>query len=64
MHPRVLGKPAWELVRGLVRSEVLEGWTLCGGTGVALQFGHRISEDLDFFRSGDFDVDALLMQFP
>ncbi|MFC1628697.1 nucleotidyl transferase AbiEii/AbiGii toxin family protein [Gemmatimonadota bacterium] len=62
MHPRVLEKPAWDLVHSLVRSSILEGWTLCGGTGLALQFGHRTSEDLDFFRSHDFDVDELLVQ--
>ncbi len=26
----------------------LEGFTLVGGTALALQIGHRISEDLDF----------------
>ncbi|MFC1499987.1 nucleotidyl transferase AbiEii/AbiGii toxin family protein [Candidatus Zixiibacteriota bacterium] len=62
MHPRVLEKPVWELVRSLVRSSLLEGWTLCDGTGLALQFGHRTCEDLVFFRSNDFEVDELLMQ--
>lgn len=28
----------------------LRGWTLAGGTGLALQLGHRLSEDFDFFR--------------
>jgi hypothetical protein len=27
----------------------LAGWTLAGGTGLALQLGHRISDDFDFF---------------
>ena len=62
MHPRVLEKETWDLVRGLVRDEVLVGWTLCGGTGLALQFGHRPGADLVFFRSDDFEVDSLLMQ--
>ncbi len=62
MHPRVLENVSWDLVRGLVRSSILKGWVLCGGTGLALQFGHRTSEDLDFFRPGDFDVDSLLIQ--
>ena len=30
------------------------GWTLAGGTGLALQFGHRLSEDFDFFRTEGF----------
>ncbi len=62
MHPRVLDQPTWQVVRELVKDSILEGWTLCGGTGLALQFGHRISEDLDFFRADDFEVDELLRQ--
>jgi len=34
-------------VRRLVRAGHAEGWTLAGGTGLALQLGHRTSEDLD-----------------
>jgi hypothetical protein len=37
----------------------LQGWTLAGGTGLALQTGHRISEDFDFFRVDDFSVGSL-----
>lgn len=33
---------------------------LAGGTGLALQLGHRISEDFDFFTSSNFNNDALL----
>jgi hypothetical protein len=32
----------------------LEGWILSGDTGLALQMGHRVSEDLDFFRTKQF----------
>jgi hypothetical protein len=49
MHPQVLSGSAWELVAELNRAGLLSEWTLCGGTGLALQFGHRLSEDLDFF---------------
>jgi hypothetical protein len=59
MHPKVLSAPAWELVAGLSRRRLLEGWTLCGGTGLALQFGHRRSEDLDFFRHRPADLERL-----
>jgi len=37
----------------------LSGWTLAGGTGLAFRLGHRISEDLDFFRTDDMDVRSL-----
>jgi predicted nucleotidyltransferase component of viral defense system len=33
---------------------------LAGGSGLSLQIGHRISEDLDFFTSHSFDVSSLL----
>jgi len=39
---------------------LLEGWVLAGGTGLALQFGHRYSEDLDLFRPETFDPQLVL----
>ncbi|HTP64561.1 MAG TPA: nucleotidyl transferase AbiEii/AbiGii toxin family protein [Geobacteraceae bacterium] len=35
--------------------------TLAGGTALALQIGHRISHDLDFFTVKDFSVDAAIV---
>lgn len=55
MHPKVLSAGGWSLVRALVGERLTEGWVLAGGTGLALQLGHRISQDLDFFREGPFD---------
>lgn len=43
---------------GPVMSE--ESFYLAGGTGLALQFGHRISEDLDFFKEASFNAEMLL----
>ena len=37
-----------------------ERFYLAGGTGLALQTGHRVSEDLDFFRDVSFDPNFLL----
>jgi predicted nucleotidyltransferase component of viral defense system len=37
----------------------LASFNLVGGTALALQFGHRISVDLDFFTEETFDVVAL-----
>lgn len=34
----------------------LAGWTLAGGTGLAFHFGHRVSEDMDFFRTDAMDA--------
>jgi len=54
MHPKVLGADGWRIVRTVVRAGRAEGWVLAGGTGLALQLGHRISKDLDFFRASPF----------
>jgi len=35
-------------------------FTLAGGTGLALQLGHRISEDFDFFTDRKFENDGVL----
>jgi hypothetical protein len=59
VHPKVLRADGWTIVRELVRAEFLAGWTLAGGTGLALQLGHRVSEALDFFRAGPFEVEEL-----
>lgn len=61
MHEKVLPRGSRELLaklEPLTRPE-LEGWTLAGGTGLALQMGHRISEDFDFFRTHPFSANRL-----
>lgn len=60
MHPKVLDPSVWAVVRAVVRAGHAEGWVLAGGTGLALQLGHRISQDLDLFRAEAFDASALL----
>ena len=39
-------------------------FVLYGGTGLALQLGHRVSEDFDFFSSSGFDPDHLRLRLP
>ena len=46
----------------LCDAKVLDRFYLAGGTGLALQFGHRLSLDLDFFAPEHFDEDALLQR--
>ncbi len=38
----------------------LKGYYLAGGTGLALQLGHRRSADLDFFNDQPFNTDLLV----
>lgn len=39
-------------------------FVLYGGTGLALQLGHRVSDDFDFFSSSGFDPDRLRSRLP
>jgi len=43
---------------------VPSNFVLYGGTALALQFGHRQSEDFDFFSSAGFDPDHLQSRLP
>jgi hypothetical protein len=56
MHPKVLSTNSWKTVRKLVAGGHVGGWMLAGGTALALELGHRLSEDLDFFSAGEFDA--------
>ena len=58
MHPKVIGTDGWATVRKLAEAGLTEGWTLAGGTALALPVEHRISRDLDFFRPEPFDPEA------
>jgi hypothetical protein len=60
MHAKVIGADGWSVVRKMARAGITSGWVLAGGTGLALQLGHRISRDLDFFRGGRFDPEGLI----
>lgn len=59
-HWEVLSKATagtWALLKDL---PTMEQFYLAGGTGLALQIGHRISRDLDFFTKDVFDADGLI----
>jgi predicted nucleotidyltransferase component of viral defense system len=44
----------------LGKSKIIQRAHLAGGTALALQLGHRISYDLDFFTAKEFDENKLL----
>lgn len=50
----------------IVSSGILDrkNFYLAGGTGLALQLGHRLSEDLDFFSGSDFISQDILNFLP
>jgi len=61
-HSEVITAPAGATAHALVRASVLTGFYLAGGTGLALQFGHRRSDDLDLFRADAFNEEDLVQQ--
>jgi len=56
---QVLPSETLELLRDLNGEIARQGFYLAGGTGLALQLGHRVSEDLDFFTAIEFDPVSL-----
>ena len=47
---RGIAKHTEAIIEQVSRLECIEGWTLVGGTALAIQLDHRKSEDLDFMR--------------
>ena len=45
-----IAKHTQQISEPVSRRDCLKGWTLVGGTALAIQLGHRMSEDLDFMR--------------
>ena len=67
MHREVL-PGGWEQAAGdLAARDAIQGFYLAGGTGLALQFGHRRSRDLDLFSHEEFhpvDLNTRLRGLP
>jgi predicted nucleotidyltransferase component of viral defense system len=47
------------LLKNLIGISDLKDYYLVGGTALALQFGHRLSVDLDFFTDDEFEPDKI-----
>ncbi len=61
-HPEILSGEAQKTFSSLKNFPLIRKFYLGGGTGLALQIGHRTSADLDFFIDGDFDEAALIQE--
>ena len=53
-HFKVVDKDALRTLKRLADLPLFPRYSLAGGTGLALQFCHRVSRDLDFFRQTHF----------
>ncbi len=48
-----------ELLNKIMQDSFFDDFTLVGGTALSLSIGHRISIDLDFFITTDYDEQSL-----
>lgn len=62
LHYHAVPVTVLEVLRTLGPPLLATGFSLAGGTSLALRCGHRLSMDLDFFTTGTFDAEALLLQ--
>jgi len=61
-HRKVIPATTEASLCALRDARVLDRFYLAGGTALALQFGHRLSLDLDFFAKELFDEEMLLQR--
>ena len=61
IYTDVLSSSALDLIKLFNNQTFLSAFYLSGGTGLALQLGHRESEDLDFFSEIEFDPQSIFI---
>jgi hypothetical protein len=54
MHPETVSADCLQLINNFSQTEFISNFYLAGGTALALQLGHRISIDLDWFSTKEF----------
>ena len=59
LHIEVLESGTLGILRAVLANEAFQSFNLVGGTALALQFGHRLSIDLDFFTTDPFDKELI-----
>lgn len=59
LHKETVQPTTLALIKKLQQDNNLHGFYLVGGTALALQIGHRISDDIDLFTSHPFDSNRL-----
>jgi hypothetical protein len=59
LQTQSVGKPLWNLIRDLQKNELFKNYFLVDGTALSLQFGHRISNDIDLFTRNNINKDEI-----
>ena len=60
LHTEAVSPSTFELLNKVSSIPELENFNLAGGTALALQIGHRISFDLDFFGRQNFTTEEII----
>jgi hypothetical protein len=60
LHRETVATATLDLLEKITAIPELSGFNLAGGTSLALQIGHRLSYDLDFFGNRPFEVQEIL----
>jgi hypothetical protein len=60
MYKECLSEQGWKVLEDLKEVFLRHEAVLAGGTALALQLGHRISYDLDFFTEKDFQIEPVI----
>jgi hypothetical protein len=61
-HTEILPDSAEEVLSGLSTISLLSTFYLAGGTGLALNLGHRLSHDFDFFSVDLFNEETIIQK--
>jgi predicted nucleotidyltransferase component of viral defense system len=62
LHTESVAPATLGLLKKLTQLPSLQNFNLVGGTALALQIGHRVSVDLDFFNPNPFEVEDVLRE--
>lgn len=60
LHTSTVNANTLSILKQLLALPVLRNYSLVGGTALSLQYGHRISVDLDLFTNEKFEHDEIL----
>jgi predicted nucleotidyltransferase component of viral defense system len=60
LHRKTIAAPTLGLLKNITAIPELSAFNLVGGTSLALQIGHRLSVDLDFFGDRPFETQEIL----
>ncbi len=63
LYKQVLPDKSFKLLESIQSNPAFNNLYLAGGTSLALQIGHRISIDLDFFTDKEFET-SIMSEFP